>query len=274
MLKARVLTAVLLVAVFLLCLFALPAIGWAGVIAAVLWLAAGEWCRLVSATLFASIVFRVLVVLPVLVFASRDWGRDGIVVTAGTYVAALAFWLFTVSSFLRLKPNLSRGLGRYIIGVMLLVPASLAMYQLRMFSPWMLLGAMAAVWLADIAAFFSGRSFGKRKLAPTISPGKSWEGVIGALVAVVVFALACRVLVPGVSAVLGAGVAVALALLYTMTGVLGDLFESLVKRMAGVKDSGTLLPGHGGVLDRIDSLLPTLPMAALIALWIHYAPPM
>lgn len=274
MLKARVLTAILLVAVFLLCLFALPAIGWAGVIAAVLWLAAGEWCRLVSATLFASIVFRVLAILPVLVFASRDWGQDGIVVTAGTYVAALAFWLFTVSSFLRLKPNLSRGLGRYIIGVMMLVPASLAMYQLRMFSPWMLLGAMAAVWLADIAAFFSGRSFGKRKLAPTISPGKSWEGVIGALVAVVVFALVCRVLVPGVSAALGAGMTVALALLYTMTSVLGDLFESLVKRMAGVKDSGTLLPGHGGVLDRIDSLLPTLPMAALIALWIHYAPSM
>jgi len=134
------------------------------------------------------------------------------------------------------------------------------------------LAAMATVWIADTAAYFSGRAFGRRKLAPQISPGKTWEGVYGALVAVAVYALC---LVPfareaGFGAVVGAPAIAAwvgFALLLAGLSVFGDLFESLLKRHAGVKDSGNLLPGHGGVLDRVDALMAAMPLAALAAQW-------
>jgi phosphatidate cytidylyltransferase len=130
---------------------------------------------------------------------------------------------------------------------------------------------MAIVWLADTAAYFAGRAFGRRKLAPAISPGKTWEGVYGALAAVAVYALA---LVPfaqaagyqGAPAPAAIAAWVVLAVALAALSVCGDLLESLLKRHAGVKDSGRLLPGHGGVLDRIDALLAAMPPAALAAL--------
>jgi len=129
---------------------------------------------------------------------------------------------------------------------------------------------MALVWIADSAAYFTGRAFGRRKLAPQISPGKSWEGVYGGLVAVGVYAAWLLVVardhgLAGASTP-GAAVAwIATALVLTLLSVGGDLFESLLKRHAGVKDSGRTLPGHGGVLDRIDALLAAMPAAALAA---------
>ncbi len=128
---------------------------------------------------------------------------------------------------------------------------------------------LALVWLADIAAYFCGRAFGVRKLASRISPGKTWEGVWGALAAVVIVAELLRWLWPAqglwstqllLAAPLG-GIVVLLIL--TALSIVGDLFESLVKRQAGVKDSGRILPGHGGVWDRIDATLPVLPLAVL-----------
>ncbi len=122
------------------------------------------------------------------------------------------------------------------------------------------------VWIADTAAYFSGRHFGRNKLAPAISPGKTWEGVAGAFVALAVYAAA-------VSAVAGlpapALLAVVAGLFYL--SVLGDLFESWIKRLSGMKDSGDMLPGHGGVLDRVDALTSTLPVAAGILLWLEHA---
>jgi len=135
------------------------------------------------------------------------------------------------------------------------------------------LSVLALVWLADIAAYFSGRAFGVRKLASRISPGKTWAGVWGALAAVVIMAEGARWLWPQAAlwstellqAAPAAGVAVLLVLV--ALSIVGDLFESLVKRQAGVKDSGTVLPGHGGVWDRIDATLPVLPLAVL-AQWV------
>jgi phosphatidate cytidylyltransferase len=127
---------------------------------------------------------------------------------------------------------------------------------------------MAVVWIADIAAYFAGRRFGKRKLAPTISPGKTWEGVWGALVAVAAYALLLVAVAPSAFAPAGpAAMAAFVAFLPLLAAlsVVGDLFESLLKRQAGVKDSGALLPGHGGVLDRVDALLAAMPFAALAA---------
>jgi phosphatidate cytidylyltransferase len=134
-------------------------------------------------------------------------------------------------------------------------------------SPWLLLGVMALVWIADTAAYFAGRRFGRRKLAPGISPGKSWEGVAGAGIALVLYASAISAAIVGLR--IPGALILAAALLYF--SILGDLFESWMKRLAGVKDSGTILPGHGGILDRIDALTAALPIAAGILHFVSWA---
>ena len=145
-------------------------------------------------------------------------------------------------------------------GVLVLVAASGAMVDLRGVRPSLLLAVLGTVWISDTAAYFGGRRFGKRKLAPSISPGKTWEGVAAALAAVGLYALAWASLVaPERSPARLLPVLVGLA----VVGMIGDLFESLIKRQAGVKDSGTLLPGHGGILDRIDAPVAMLPLAVL-----------
>lgn len=144
-------------------------------------------------------------------------------------------------------------------------------------SPLYLLSVMALVWIADIGAYFAGKAFGKRKLAPSISPGKSWEGAIGGGIAVLVIASSTALF--GGSALadtfavrvqdkLGWAAMIAVLVVVVAASVVGDLFESQLKRRAGVKDSSNLLPGHGGVLDRIDALIPVLPLAALIGAWL------
>jgi phosphatidate cytidylyltransferase len=158
-----------------------------------------------------------------------------------------------------------------------LVACFAAIVTLFRHSPMYLLSVMALVWIADIGAYFAGKAFGKRKLAPSISPGKSWEGAIGGAIAVLLLAT-LSILFGGsalgdtfavhVQAKFGwAGLAVVLAVVVAAS-VVGDLFESQLKRRAGVKDSSKLLPGHGGVLDRIDALIPVLPLAALIDTWL------
>jgi phosphatidate cytidylyltransferase len=137
---------------------------------------------------------------------------------------------------------------------------------LRAIDPLLLLGFMATVWISDSAAYFTGRALGKHKLAPDISPSKTWEGVAGALVAVSIYALTWSYIV-GEEA--HGMLLVPLLLVLVMMGVIGDLFESLMKRHAGVKDSGNILPGHGGILDRIDALTSTLPIAVLSLLFLQ-----
>ena len=149
-------------------------------------------------------------------------------------------------------------------------PAWLAFVVLRDTSPWLLLALAALVWVADIAAYFAGKRFGKHKLAPVVSPKKTWEGVGGALVGVAVYGIVlCAVaaawhtpLTPIFAPGLGIP-AIAAMLLLTGVSVVGDLFESWMKRGAGLKDSSNLLPGHGGVLDRVDAVLFLAPYAYL-----------
>jgi phosphatidate cytidylyltransferase len=151
-----------------------------------------------------------------------------------------------------------------VAGVAVLLPTWAALLYLHARGPGVLLGVMAIVWIADTAAYFAGRYFGRHKLAPVISPGKTWEGVAGAFVAVALYAAA-------LSTVVGMPL---LSLLVMVSGllylsVLGDLFESWIKRVSGMKDSGTVLPGHGGVLDRIDALTSTLPVATGLLMWLE-----
>jgi phosphatidate cytidylyltransferase len=150
-----------------------------------------------------------------------------------------------------------------------------AMSVLFVHSPLFFLSVMAVVWVADIGAYFSGKAFGKRKLAPSISPGKSWEGAIGGWLGVLLvaglsayFAAGADIFPAKIFAKVGAGGFVIVFTLLSIASVVGDLFESSLKRRADMKDSSALLPGHGGVLDRIDALIPVLPMAALLDLWL------
>ncbi|MGH8853659.1 MAG: phosphatidate cytidylyltransferase [Telluria sp.] len=198
------------------------------------------------------------------------------------------FW-FAISVLvwaLRFTPSLKLGLPPlnsssntflslvYAIAVVGCFAAIVEMYRL---SPLYLLSVMVIVWAADIFAYFSGKAFGKRKLAPSISPGKSWEGAIGGCIAVLVLATASLVLggeamagtfAARVQAGLGWPALYAVLILIVAASVVGDLFESQLKRRAGMKDSSNLLPGHGGVLDRVDALVPVLPLAALIGAWL------
>ncbi|MGE0860298.1 MAG: phosphatidate cytidylyltransferase [Gammaproteobacteria bacterium] len=145
------------------------------------------------------------------------------------------------------------------VGLMCLVPALVAVHSLLVRDPKLLLALFALVWSADVFAYAGGRRFGQRKLASRVSPGKTWEGFASALLGILAVAVAGSAVLP-----VGGGLALlALALATFLASVVGDLLESLLKRLRGVKDSGTLLPGHGGVLDRVDSLLAAAPVFTL-----------
>jgi phosphatidate cytidylyltransferase len=196
-----------------------------------------------------------------LLLALVGW-REG---AAWIFATAGAFWGLIVPLWL------SRGYQTCptwllpLAGIVVLVPAGIALATLARGEVLMLLGL---VWVADTAAYLAGRALGRRKLAPAISPGKTWEGVAGAVAATLIYAIIWARLDPVWQARLEGGAAWAIYLAGTVllcaVSVLGDLFESAAKRRAGVKDSGSLLPGHGGVLDRIDSATAMLPVALLL----------
>ncbi|HRE15603.1 MAG TPA: phosphatidate cytidylyltransferase, partial [Rhodocyclaceae bacterium] len=149
-------------------------------------------------------------------------------------------------------------------GIVVIVPTWVAIVQLRLPGPLFLLAVMAAVWIADVGAYLFGRLFGRHKLAINISPGKTWEGAIGGGVLVLLYGLVLRHLSGVEGYPLWVWIAVFVAL--GIFSVIGDLLESLLKRQVGLKDSSAVLPGHGGVMDRIDSLTSVLPLAAFLLL--------
>ena len=174
-----------------------------------------------------------------------------------SFAVAAVFWLLVAPAWLRAGVNASAGAALAAAGFVVLVPASLAMASLE---PTRLLAVLALVWVADTAAYFVGRAWGRRKLAPSISPGKTWEGAAGGVAGALVYALICKRFFDDVA---WAPYLAAAALLAALS-IVGDLFESAAKRRAGVKDSGALLPGHGGILDRVDSATAVLPLAGLL----------
>ena len=279
MLRQRVITALVLLALLLPALAADSPVPFA-LFSLVLISAAGwEWARLngfaaavpalASGALLAALCGLSLLRLPQMGQAGGLWWAGTVAWGLGSVVALRrgpAGW-----------PKLAPAL-RWALGLALLWLAWLALAQARTIGVNFLLSTLCVVWAADISAYFAGRAFGKRKLAPTISPGKSWEGVYGGVAGVLLlglgwlwldaqFAFDSPSLFLLLRQRLGYGGLLLAALLLTALSVVGDLFESLVKRAAGAKDSSQLLPGHGGVLDRVDALLPVLPAAlALISL--------
>ena len=261
MLKQRVITALLLVFLLGGVLFFLPSIYVPPAFVVIVACAGWEWVRLMRLSNSAGYLFAVALMLvcwQILVGVPES--------VTSIFGISAAFWLVIAPLWFRKKwPLAGNDAFGYGIGLLVIVPTWLAMVVLFRASPWLLLAVMAICWVADISAYFVGRRFGRRKLAPTISPGKTWEGVAGGVIGVLIYGG----LVLNFSPLkdhwtMGFFGTVLVLLVLTAVSVAGDLFESLLKRQAGIKDSSQLLPGHGGVLDRIDSLTSTLPLAALI----------
>lgn len=261
MLKTRIITALVLVLALALILFALPPIAAKITFAAIAALAAWEWAGLMKQDAATRYVYALAMLLACWQFA----GPAQPLVPLLLWLSA-GFWLLVVPVWFRRKWSLGgNDMAGYLLGALVILPTWAAMTALHAVDTWLMLAVMALVWVADIAAYFAGRAFGRHKLAPAISPGKTWEGVAGAVIGVLVYGG----LVLGISPLAGKlplplPLLALLLVVLTAVSVMGDLFESLLKRQAGIKDSSQLLPGHGGVLDRIDALTSTLPVAALI----------
>ena len=272
MLRTRVITAVAFLAVFLGMLFFASAAAWSLFVLAVALLSCWEWSRLSglgargqAVFLFASGAAGATFWL----FYARDAQGAFTSIASSAFILSTIFWIVAAPAWLARKAR-PPALACAAAGWLVVWPTWFAFVILRDASPWLLLAIAALVWVADIAAYFAGRRFGRHKLAPTVSPGKTWEGVYGALAGVAVYGLALAWIAHGrftpFSAIFEGArglPVIACMLVLAGLGVVGDLFESWMKRGAGMKDSSALLPGHGGILDRIDALTSTLPVAAL-----------
>jgi phosphatidate cytidylyltransferase len=268
MLKTRIFTAIALLVVLLPVLLSNSFSIFAVVITAFFAVAVWENSRLfkskhpIIGAVLCTAVFLILLL-------NESVSRD-----TALFALCVAIWV------IRLVPSLAIGLpplngagnlflnGIYSVAIF---GCFLGIVTLFKHSPAYLLSVMVLVWVADIGAYFSGKAFGKHKLAPSISPGKSWEGAIGGWLAVLVI-FAAFIEIPIFQNAFTSNVHLAwgwlgffsVLTLLVVVSIVGDLFESQLKRRAGVKDSSNLLPGHGGVLDRIDALIPVLPLAALL----------
>lgn len=267
MLKQRIITALLLLPVFLAGLFATAPEGFAWFTAAVVAIAAWEWARLGGLNHQGQRLGYAALVLLVL-YASRDLAP--VVPLALSFAAWLAAAALVVTWPRGQRFWETRGV-RLGIGVLLLQTTWMALMFLRS-GDWqmapaidprlLILYVFLVVWAADIGAYFAGRRWGHRKLAPAVSPGKSVEGALGGLVAVSVVSAVC-----GIAVGLPHAMILQLAVISLVTAslsIVGDLFESLAKRAVGLKDSSGILPGHGGVMDRIDSLTAAAPVFAFL----------
>ncbi|BAN22948.1 phosphatidate cytidylyltransferase [Caballeronia insecticola] len=268
MLKTRVITAIVLLAVLVpITLFA-PVGAFGALIGFVVVFAAWEWGRLLKLNGAGPVAYAVLTGI-VLIFST--WLG---VASKPLYQMAGIFWVLAGPYVLLRKPSLAAGAWRGFLlfaGIVVFVACWHAVVDARTRGVAFVLSLLLVVWLADIGAYFAGKALGRHKLAPSISPGKTWEGAIGGWVAVIVIgaiAAATGFYAPTVFTAFVERLGwdrsfVAVSVLVAFS-VVGDLFESLLKRQAGVKDSSGLLPGHGGVLDRIDAMLPVLPIALLM----------
>ena len=253
----RALTAAVLLAAFLAALFLLERAAFAVLVGVVIALGAHEWGRLAGLGRGGTLAYAA----GCLFLFGLLLGGD-----ATHYVlwGAALFWVGAVPWWLASGVNSKQRLLLLAAGIAALVPAGLAMAALPRDR---LLIALGLIWIADTGAYLAGRAWGRRKLAPSISPGKTWEGVAGGAIACVIYAIIWATFDAELQTRVQ-GVAwtpfLAGTLLLCALSVTGDLFESALKRQAGAKDSGKLLPGHGGVLDRIDSATATLPVALLL----------
>ncbi len=257
-LRKRIATAAVLIALLLAVLFWLPAGATVALLTLVVLVGAWEWSAFLKWTdrrARAAYVALIAVLLPLAWLATRT--AAGLEALLG---AALLWWLIALA-WIVIAPRRVSAWSAGLAGLLSLVPAWLALTRLRLQTAqgaqWVLF-ALALVWMADIGAYFCGRRFGRRRLAPFVSPGKTWAGALGGLAASGIVAVA-----GGIWFRLPLGRFLVLCLGAVALSIVGDLTESLLKRFAGMKDSGTLFPGHGGVMDRIDSVTGAVPVLLL-----------
>jgi phosphatidate cytidylyltransferase len=257
-LRQRIVTAIVLAGTLLAVLLWAPPWAPIALLTVLLLVGAWEWSAFLrprAAWMRAAYVTLVgLLLLLVFAVSATRAGRDLVMITAFVWWLIALLWIV-------LAPHRVHPWSAALAGLLALVPAWLALVRLLLDQPhgaqWVLF-ALILVWVADIGAFFCGRRFGRRRLAPEVSPGKTWEGVAGGAAVSMIVAIA-----GGLWFHVGLHTFLPLCLAVVAFSVVGDLTESLLKRFAGIKDSGTLFPGHGGVMDRIDSVTGAAPVLFL-----------
>jgi phosphatidate cytidylyltransferase len=266
MLRTRLLTVAIVFPLFLLALFYLPAAYWSALVLLLMAIAAYEWAGLFD--LGQSVALAYGVATPLLAWILCVGGfalQPSAGVTQALCVIAAVFWIALAPWLLRNRVKITGLIAPLTLGWLALIPLWAALVKLREFGPLFVFFAMGIIWLADTAAYFSGRAFGKRKLAPEISPGKTVEGALGALIVAALYAIIFMSLGQyfGTMSLSGLPLMMLGFAVIVVLSIIGDLFESWLKRQRGKKDSGNLFPGHGGILDRIDSLTSTMPVVVL-----------
>lgn len=264
MLKTRIITATILVPLVVLGTLFLPSKAFAAVSGIFFGCAMWEWTALAGfKTLSRRVLGFILIPLVTLFLLALMQSLGKSVVQEGLPVLVMLFWCLAGFSVLYYPTCLSYWQSKsagVIAGSFVLIPAWFMLVALQYLNPSLVLYIFSLVWVSDIAAYFVGKRFGKHKLAPVLSAGKTWEGVLGAFVAgFFVIILGYRLIDQNLSrwhwVLLG---------LFTIGfSIIGDLFESLFKRLRNLKDSGAILPGHGGLMDRIDSLTAAVPIFAI-----------
>lgn len=268
MLFQRVITALVLAPVMLAGIFLLPPVPFAVFIGAIVVFAAWEWANLSG---YERTPARIAVAAAMAaVLALIGWWITNTMVSWMTVALWSLLWWVAALALVVTYPASAAVIRRRPVRLLMAVPVLVPLWlglnalKIRADSDWVLTWLMLLVWGADIGAYFAGRAFGRRKLAPSVSPGKTWAGVYGGMAAAVLISVAIAFwLLPPMTAVKW-GVTLGLSLAVVAVSVLGDLLESLLKRFRGIKDSSQLLPGHGGILDRIDSLCAATPMFCLL----------
>ncbi|SFG78858.1 phosphatidate cytidylyltransferase [Pseudomonas sp. NFACC45] len=264
MLKQRIITALILLPIALGGFFLLEGASFALFIGLVVTLGAWEWARLAgfpaqSARVAYAVAVAAMLFIMYLVPGLAPWVLGASVLWWGTAT-------FLVLTYPQTTHHWAGAAAKLVIGLLILLPAWQGLIWIKQgpLGNWQIMAVMVLVWGADVGAYFSGRAFGKRKLAPKVSPGKSWEGVYGGLALSLVITAVVGVVREWSAGQLLMGLFGAALIVFV--SVVGDLTESMFKRQSGIKDSSNLLPGHGGVLDRIDSLTAAIPIFAVL-LW-------
>lgn len=267
MLKTRIITALVLLACFIPALFFLNHQLWSWLMLLLSLLALHEWAGLIGLSKKQTQIYLVISTV-IAVFIDWQMALNFHLFFQNVlwlFAASAVFWIVCVPIWLARGWACRNILVNMAIGWLLLGSLWLALVCAKRIDPWLLLIIISTIWIADSAAYFAGKQFGRHKLAPSISPGKTWEGVLGAIIAVSLFGFGIYWLTPSQDMMIIPGLC-----LIALLGVYGDLLESFFKRQAGIKDSGQILPGHGGILDRIDGVIPALPVAILM-IYVYYS---